>query len=197
MRFLRSSVTPIAAVIIGTLLAPSQEVYAETEVMSHKDWQVRTIIDDFTDERRVVLNTIVDALEEDFSGKRGIVLIDSVAAPMAPPHVNNMLVLKCDKPGRTPYLVILTDKPVNGHETRNIQYRLDRRPAETILMKSHDKYLMVFDRRKASRLINELRSANLLIGRSKDSRGESIEFRIPVSGFEGVEHHLYSYCKKH
>lgn len=196
MRCLRSSVTPIVAIIIGALLAPLQQVCAETEVVSHKDWQVRTIIDDFTDERRVELNTLVDALEEDFSGKRGIILIDSVVAQMATPQINDMLVLKCDKLGRTPYIVILTDKPINGHETRNIQYRLDKRPTETILMKSHDKYLMVFDRRKASRLINELRSANLLIGRAKDSRGDPIEFRIPVSGFEDVEHYLYSYCKK-
>jgi hypothetical protein len=196
MQYLRSSGAAIVMIIIATLLALAQQAHAETEVVSHKDWQVRTIVDDFTDERRVVLNTLVDTLEEDFSGKRGIVLIGNTVPQRVGSQVTDMLVLKCDKPGRTPYIVILTEKPIEGHETRNIQYRLDKRPAQTILMKSHEKYLMVFDRRKASRFINELRSANLLIGRAKDSRGEPIEFHIPVSGFDDVEHHLYSYCKK-
>ena len=54
--------------------------FADSRVRDHKDWQVRMIVDEFTDDRQVVLNTNDEDGEEDFAGKRGIVLIRSKIA---------------------------------------------------------------------------------------------------------------------
>ena len=169
---------------------------AETQIKRHKDWQIRTIIDEFTDERSIVLNTMVDELEEDFSSKRGIVLIGLEPYQPASSGVTDMIVLKCDKQGATPYIVILTDEFIDGHHTRNIEYRVDKQSSQTILMKSHEKYLMIFDGRKVGRFLAHMRSGDHLIGRAKDKRGQPINFKIPISGLEDIEHHLYSYCKR-
>lgn len=184
--------------LLAALAAAGQVLpaFSETRVERHKDWQIRTIIDDFTDEQKVVLNTMIDDLEEDFSSKRGIVLIGSLPTQPASSAVKDMIVLKCDRDGATPYIVILTDELIEGHHTRNIEYRIDKQASRTILMKSHEKYLMIFDGRKVGRFLSHMRTGDLLIGRSKDKRGEPIKFRIPISGLEEIEHHLYSHCKR-
>ena len=50
------------AVLCATLPA-----FATTQILHHKDWQVRVIVDEFTDESRVILNTKVEENEEDFA----------------------------------------------------------------------------------------------------------------------------------
>ena len=52
--------------------------------------------------------------------------------------VTDMIVLKCDKEGTTPYIVILTEEFIQGHHTRNIEFRVDKQQSQTILMKSHE-----------------------------------------------------------
>ena len=113
--------------LLAALAAAGQVLpaFSETRIERHKDWQIRTIIDDFTDEQKVVLNTMIDDLEEDFSSKRGIVLIGSLPTQPASSAVTDMIVLNCDRDGATPYIVILTDELIEGHHTRNIEYRID------------------------------------------------------------------------
>ena len=169
---------------------------ADTGVRDHKDWQVRVIVDEFTDDRQVVLNTKVEDGEEDFAGKRGIVLIRSGMAIQTADAIKDMLVLKCDGPGTPPYVVIITQDGVNRDGVRNIEFRVDKREMKRVLMTSHQKYLMIFDRRKAGRFIEQLKSAKLLIGRSHTMDGKKIEFRIPIDGFDDVEHFLYEHCSR-
>lgn len=188
-----SSLMCLLVAMAGGQVLPA---FSETRIEKHKDWQIRTIIDDFTDEQKVVLNTMIDGLEEDFSSKRGIVLIGSLPVQPVSSAVTDMIVLKCDKEGATPYIVILTDELIEGHHTRNIEYRVDKQASRSILMKSHEKYLMIFDGRKVGRFLSHMRTGDLLIGRSKDKRGKPIKFRIPISGLEEIEHHFYSYCKR-
>ncbi|MGB1863392.1 MAG: hypothetical protein ACPHOL_03695 [Candidatus Puniceispirillum sp.] len=152
------------AIVIG-LVAFSSSAIAEVTIQTHKDWQVRLIVDDFTDEERVVLNTIVDDVEDDFSRKRGIVLIGSQITQQ---KTNDMLVIKCDKSNTKPYVVILTNKRINGDGTRNIEYRVDKRAPQKTLMKTNENYLMLLNHRKASQFINNIRSGKRLIGRSSD-----------------------------
>ena len=152
------------------------------------------IIDDFTYEERVVLNTIVEDVEEDFSRKRGIVLIGSQNANN---RTDDMLVIKCDKANTKPYVVILTNDRVNGDGTRNIEYRVDKKPPQKTLMMTNENYLMVFDHRKASQFISNIRSGKRLIGRSSDRESGFIEFKIPIEGFSDIESELYHYCAPH
>ena len=170
--------------------------FADTHVRDHKDWQIRIIVDEFTDDRQVVLNTKVEDGEEDFAGKRGIVLIRSNIADRTADAIEDMLVLKCDNSGTPPYVVIITQDEVNRDGVRNIEFRIDKREMKRVLMTSHQKYLMIFDRRKAGRFIDQLRSAKLLIGRSHSMDGQRIEFRIPIDGFDDIEHLLYEHCSR-
>ncbi len=179
-------------VIAGSI--PS--VLAETKIKRHKDWQIRTITDDFTDEVKIVLNTMVVDLEENFFSRRGIVLIGADLYQPVNSDVTDMIVLKCDKEGTTPYIVILTEEFIQGHHTRNIEFRVDKQQSQTILMKSHEKHLMIFDGSKVARFLAQMRSGDVLVGRAKDKRGQPVNFRIPIQGFEEIEHHLYRYCKE-
>ncbi len=154
------------------------------------------IVDEFTDESRVILNTKVEENEEDFAGKRGIVLIRSDVSSQTVSTVTDMLVIKCDSPGDLPYVVIATQKEVAEAGMRNIEFRVDKRDTKRVLMTSHQKYLMIFDRRKARRFIEQIRSGHLLIGRSRPINGKRIEFRIPIDGFDEVEHHLFEHCSR-
>ena len=181
------------AIVIG-LVAFSSSAIAEITIRTYKDWQVRLIVDDFTDEGRVVLNTIVDDVEDDFSRKRGIVLIGSQITQQ---KTNDMLVIKCDKANTKPYVVILTNKKINGDGTRNIEYRVDKRTPQKTLMKTNENYLMLYNHRKASNFINNIRSGKQLIGRSSDREAGHINFKIPIEGFSDVENELYRYCKPH
>lgn len=184
-------------VILFAALCVTLPALANTKILHHKDWQVRIIVDEFTDETQVILNTKVDENEEDFAGKRGIVLIRSNVSGQTDSTVKDMLVVKCDNPGTPPYVVIVTQKEVDEAGVRNIEFRVDKLKAKRVLMTSHHKYLMIFDRRKAGRFIEEIRSGRRLIGRSRPINGDRIEFRIPIDGFDDVEHHLYGHCSRH
>lgn len=181
------------AIMVNLLVVP-RLVMAETIIQTHKDWQVRLIIDDFTDEERVVLNTIVEDVEEDFSRKRGIVLIGSQNVSK---RADDMLVIKCDKANTKPYVVILTNETINGDGTRNIEYRVDKMPSQRTLMVTNKNYLMVFNHRKASQFISNIRSGKRLIGRSSDREAGIIKFKIPIEGFNDIESELYRYCAPH
>ena len=181
---------------LSALLCAAPFAFATTQILHHKDWQVRVIVDDFTDESRVILNTKVEENEEDFAGKRGIVLIRSDVSSQTVSTVTDMLVIKCDSPGDLPYVVIATQKEVAEAGMRNIEFRVDKRDTKRVLMTSHQKYLMIFDRRKARRFIEQIRSGHLLIGRSRPINGKRIEFRIPIDGFDEVEHHLFEHCSR-
>ena len=182
------------ALLVFVFLNPS--AFASTKVLHHKDWQVRMLVDEFTDETQVVLNTKIEENEEDFAGKRGIVLIRADAPRHTSANATDMLVVKCDSPGTPPYVVVVTQKAIDEAGVRNIEFRVDKRDAKKVLMTSHQKYLMIFDRRKARRFIEQVRGGKRLIGRSRPINGKRIEFRIPIDGFDDVEHHLYRYCAR-
>lgn len=181
-------------IFIVCLLILPRLAMAETVIQTHKDWQVRLIIDDFTDETSVILNTIIEDVEEDFSRKRGIVLIGS---QITTKKAEDMLVIKCDKANTKPYVVILTNDRINGDGTRNIEYRVDKRPPQKTLMMTNENYLMVFNHRNASQFISNIRSGKRLIGRSSDREAGFIEFKIPIEGFSDIESELYHYCAPH
>ena len=184
----------LSKIIVIGLVAFSSSAIAEVSIQTCKDWQVMLIVDDYTDEESVVLNTIVDDVEDDFSRKRGIVLIGSQIAQQ---KTNDMLVIKCDKANTKPYVVILTNKKINGDGTRNIEYRIDKRVPHKTLMKTSENYLMIFNHRKAAQFIENIRLGKLLIGRSSDREPGLINFKIPIDGFSDVENELYRYCKPH
>lgn len=187
-------ITALFSIFMVCLFILPKLAMAETVIRTHKDWQVRLITDDFTDETSVILNTIIEDIEEDFSRKRGIVLIGS---QFSNKKTEDMLVIKCDKANTKPYVVILTNKRVNGDGTRNIEYRVDKRPSQKTLMKTNENYLMVFNHRKASQFISNIRSGKMLIGRSSDRESGLIKFKIPIEGFNDIESELYRYCKPH
>ena len=184
-------------VTLFAVLCLSLPAFATTQILHHEDWQVRMIVDEFTDETQVILNTKVEENEEDFAGKRGIVLIRSNVLDQTAPTVTDMMVVKCDSSDTLPYVVIVTQTEVGEAGVRNIEFRVDKRDSKRVLMTSHQKYLMIFDRRKARRFIEQIRSGQRLIGRSRPINGKRIEFRIPIDGFDEVEHHLYKYCSRH
>ena len=184
-------------VTLFAVLCVTLPAFASTQILHHKDWQVRMIEDEFTDQTQVILNTKVEENEEDFAGKRGIVLIRSNVSGQTASTFTDMLVVKCDSPGTPPYVVIVTQKEVEEAGVRNIEFRVDKRDTKRVLMTSHQKYLMIFDHRKARRFIEEIRSGHRLIGRSRPINGKRIEFRIPIDGFDDVEHHLYERCSRH
>ena len=119
---------------LSALLCAAPFAFAITQILHHKDWQVRVIVDDFTDESRVILNTKVEENEEDFAGKRGIVLIRSDVSSQTVSTVTDMLVIKCDSPGDLPYVVIATQKEVAEAGMRNIEFRVDKRDTKRVLM---------------------------------------------------------------
>jgi len=184
-------------VTLFAVLCVSLPAFATTQILHHEDWQVRMIVDEFTDETQVILNTKVKENEEGFAGKRGIVLIRSNVLDQTALTVTDMMVVKCDSPDTLPYVVIVTQTEVGEAGVRNIEFRVDKRDSKRVLMTSHQKYLMIFDRRKARRFIEQIRSGQRLIGRSRPINGKRIEFRIPIDGFDEVEHHLYKYCSRH
>lgn len=182
----------LSKIIAIGLVAFSSSAIAEVTIQTYKDWQVRLIVDDFTDEERVVLNTVVDDVEDDFSPEHRMYLIGS---QIEPEKTSDMLVIKCSKANTKPYVVILTNEKIDGDGTRNIEYRVDKRAPQKTLMKTDENYLMLLNHRKAGQFINNIRSGKRLIGRSSDREAGHINFKIPIEGFSDVENELYRYCK--
>ena len=196
----RAAISFLLRVILLSLsfivLVALPSLATQDDVIRHKDWEVRTVTDEFTDERRIFLNTIRHDTENNVVNVTDFILIGASPASVGKGNSNAILLIKCDKSSAKPYVIIFADIFFGDHSTRNVEYRIDKNKSRKMLMVAASKKLTIANKSKAGSFIQDLRHAQSLIARTNDSQGKTVKLRINIAGFEDVEDKLYGYCAR-